>query len=130
MMFSDRLLGGSVTAPLAPVVDGSIYAVPDILILVDNVLPDARVKVLQDGAEIGHATLRRGVLYGRHRDKMLRTCAVTKCPRIGGAIVSRAAQRDFLLCHGVSRHCVTGFVTDVFYQCAGQIWSAPPATLR
>jgi hypothetical protein len=44
------------TAPLAPVVDGPIYAVPGILILVDNVLPDALVKVLQDGGEIGHAT--------------------------------------------------------------------------
>jgi hypothetical protein len=45
-----------VTAPLAPVVDGPIYAVPGILILVDNVLPDALVKVLQHGSEIGHAT--------------------------------------------------------------------------
>jgi len=45
-----------VTAPLAPVVDGPIYAVPDISILVDNVLPEALVKVLQDGVEIGHAT--------------------------------------------------------------------------
>jgi hypothetical protein len=45
-----------VTAPLAPVVDGPIYAVPGISILVDNVLPDALVKVLQDGVEIGHAT--------------------------------------------------------------------------
>src|SRR5579862_8438731 len=44
------------TAPLAPVVDGPIYAVLGISILVDNVLPDALVKVLQDGAEIGHAT--------------------------------------------------------------------------
>ena len=44
------------TAPLAPVVDGPIYAVPNILISVDNVLPDALVKVFQDGAEIGHAT--------------------------------------------------------------------------
>lgn len=44
------------TAPLAPVVDGPIYAVPGISILVDNVLPDAVVKVLQDGVEIGHAT--------------------------------------------------------------------------
>lgn len=44
------------TAPLAPVVDGPIYAVPGISILIDNVLPDALVNVLQDGAEIGHAT--------------------------------------------------------------------------
>lgn len=46
------------TAPLAPVVDGPIYAVPNIPILVANVLPDALVKVLQDGAEIGQATSR------------------------------------------------------------------------
>ncbi len=44
------------TAPLAPVVDGPIYAVPGISILVDNVLPDAVVTVLQDGAGIGQAT--------------------------------------------------------------------------
>ena len=44
------------TAPLAPVVDGPIYAVPGISISVDNVLPNAEVKVLQDGGEIGHAT--------------------------------------------------------------------------
>ncbi len=44
------------TAPLAPVVDGPVYAVPGISILIDNVLPDALVKVLQDGVEIGHAT--------------------------------------------------------------------------
>jgi len=45
-----------VTAPLAPVVDGPIYAVPGISILVDNVLPDALVKVFEDGVEIGNAT--------------------------------------------------------------------------
>jgi hypothetical protein len=44
------------TAPLAPVVDGPIYAVPNIPILVDNVLPDALVKVFQAGVEVGHAT--------------------------------------------------------------------------
>jgi hypothetical protein len=44
------------TAPLAPVVDGPIYAVPGIPILVDNVLPDASVTVLQNGAQIGQAT--------------------------------------------------------------------------
>ena len=44
------------TAPLAPVVDGPIYAVPGISILVDNVLPDALVAVLQDDVQIGHAT--------------------------------------------------------------------------
>lgn len=43
-------------APLPPVVDGPIYAVPGVPVKVDNVLPDALVKVLQDGSEIGHAT--------------------------------------------------------------------------
>jgi len=43
-------------APLAPVVNGPIYAIPSILIQVDNVLPDTKVKVYQDNVEIGHAT--------------------------------------------------------------------------
>jgi hypothetical protein len=44
------------TAPLPPVVVGPIYAVPNVQVYVDNVLPDALVKVLQDGHEVGHAT--------------------------------------------------------------------------
>jgi hypothetical protein len=43
-------------APLPPVVDGPIYAVPGVQVYVDNVLPNALVKVLQAGAEVGHAT--------------------------------------------------------------------------
>jgi hypothetical protein len=43
-------------APLPPVVDGPIYAVPNAQVYVDNVLPDALVKVLQAGVEVGNAT--------------------------------------------------------------------------
>jgi hypothetical protein len=43
-------------APLPPVVDGPIYAVPNAQVYVDNVLPNALVKVLQAGTEVGHAT--------------------------------------------------------------------------
>jgi hypothetical protein len=44
------------TAPLPPAVNGPIYAVPHVHVAVDNVLPDALVKVFQNGSEVGHAT--------------------------------------------------------------------------
>lgn len=41
------------TAPLPPVVNGSVYAVPNVQISADNVLPDALVAVFQNGSEVG-----------------------------------------------------------------------------
>ena len=43
-------------APLAPAVIGPVYAVPNAQIQVDNVLPDAKVQVFQNGSPVGHAT--------------------------------------------------------------------------
>ncbi len=43
-------------APLPPMVIGPVYAVANVEVQVDNVLPDALVKVLQNGVEVGHAT--------------------------------------------------------------------------
>jgi len=37
------------TAPLPPVVNGSVYAVPNVQISADNVLPDALVAVFRNG---------------------------------------------------------------------------------
>ena len=44
------------TAPLRPVVVGPIYAVPDVRVQVDNVLPDSLVQVLRNDIEVARAT--------------------------------------------------------------------------
>lgn len=44
------------TAPLAPGVIGPVYAVPNVQVQVDSVLPDALVRVFQNGSEVGHAS--------------------------------------------------------------------------
>ena len=57
------------TAPLPPVVNGSVYAVPNVQISADNVLPDALVGGLPERLGGGQATSTkpRDVLGSDHR---------------------------------------------------------------
>jgi hypothetical protein len=57
------------TAPLPPVVNGPVYAVPNVQISADNVLPDALVTVFQNGSEVGagHLDQPRDDLGSDHR---------------------------------------------------------------